>query len=30
VVEEIPRSSGAKIAKGELRQLAAELRAEAR
>jgi acyl-CoA synthetase len=30
VVEEIPRSSGAKIAKGELRQIAAELRAEAR
>jgi acyl-CoA synthetase len=30
VVEEIPRSSGAKIAKGELRQLATELRAEAR
>jgi acyl-CoA synthetase len=30
VVEEIPRSSGAKIAKGELRQIAAGLRAEAR
>jgi acyl-CoA synthetase len=30
VVEEIPRSSGAKIAKGELRQIAADLRAEAR
>jgi len=30
VVEEIPRSSGAKIAKGELRQVAANLRAESR
>jgi acyl-CoA synthetase len=30
VVDEIPRSSGAKIAKGELRQIAAGLRAEAR
>jgi acyl-CoA synthetase len=30
VVEEIPRSSGAKIAKGELRQIAAGLRAESR
>ncbi|HEX4752045.1 MAG TPA: class I adenylate-forming enzyme family protein [Solirubrobacterales bacterium] len=30
VVEEIPRSSGAKIAKGELRQIAAGLRAETR
>jgi acyl-CoA synthetase len=30
IVEEIPRSSGAKIAKGELRQIAARLRAEAR
>jgi acyl-CoA synthetase len=30
VVDEIPRSSGAKIAKGELRQIAASLRAETR
>jgi acyl-CoA synthetase len=30
IVDEIPRSSGAKIAKGELRQIAAGLRAEAR
>jgi acyl-CoA synthetase len=30
IVDEIPRSSGAKLAKGELRRIAADLRAEAR